>query len=78
MQFHPEFEPDFARALIEAGRDRLPDPDAAIASLAAPDDRAAGGGVDPPFPRGLTRAEPFRNALSSAWKAAGWSSMMKW
>ncbi|MFN3388241.1 MAG: type 1 glutamine amidotransferase [Allosphingosinicella sp.] len=40
MQFHPEFEPDFARALIEARRDRLPDPDAAIASLAGPDDRA--------------------------------------
>jgi GMP synthase-like glutamine amidotransferase len=40
MQFHPEFERDFARALIEARRDRLPDPDAAIASLGAPDDRA--------------------------------------
>lgn len=40
MQFHPEFEPDFARALIEVRRDRLPDPDAAIASLSAPDDRA--------------------------------------
>jgi GMP synthase-like glutamine amidotransferase len=39
MQFHPEFEPDFARALIEARRDILHDPDAAIASLAAPDDR---------------------------------------
>jgi GMP synthase-like glutamine amidotransferase len=38
MQFHPEFEPDFARALIEARRDILPDADAAIASLAAPDD----------------------------------------
>ena len=40
MQFHPEFEPDYARALIEARRARLPDPDAAIASLDAPDDRA--------------------------------------
>ncbi|MEA3035789.1 MAG: hypothetical protein QOH04_1554 [Sphingomonadales bacterium] len=39
MQFHPEFEPDFARALIEARRDILPDPDSAIASLAARDDR---------------------------------------
>jgi GMP synthase-like glutamine amidotransferase len=39
MQFHPEFEPDFARALIEARRGILPDPDAAIASLDAPDDR---------------------------------------
>jgi GMP synthase-like glutamine amidotransferase len=39
MQFHPEFSPDFARALIEVRRDRLPDPDTAIASLAGPDDR---------------------------------------
>ena len=40
MQFHPEFEADFARALIEVRRERLPDPDAAIASLSRPDDRA--------------------------------------
>ncbi|MFL6862768.1 MAG: glutamine amidotransferase-related protein [Allosphingosinicella sp.] len=40
MQFHPEFEPAFSRALIEARRERLPEPDAAIASLDAPDDRA--------------------------------------
>ncbi|MFL6856520.1 MAG: glutamine amidotransferase-related protein [Allosphingosinicella sp.] len=40
MQFHPEFEPAFSRALIEARRELLPDPDAAIASLDAPDDRA--------------------------------------
>jgi GMP synthase-like glutamine amidotransferase len=40
MQFHPEFEPDYARALIEHRRARLPAPDSAIASLAAPDDRA--------------------------------------
>lgn len=40
MQFHPEFEPDFARALIEHRRRDLPDPDAALASLDAPDDRA--------------------------------------
>lgn len=33
FQFHPEFEPDYAKALIEARRDRLPDPEAAIASL---------------------------------------------
>ena len=39
MQFHPEFSPDYARALIEARRERLPDPDAAIASLGAPTDR---------------------------------------
>lgn len=44
VQFHPEFEPAFAQALIEARRDRLPDPDAAIASLDQPNDndRVAG------------------------------------
>ncbi|HEY9552692.1 type 1 glutamine amidotransferase [Allosphingosinicella sp.] len=40
LQCHPEFEPAFAQALIEARRDRLPDPDAAIASLDQPNDRA--------------------------------------
>ncbi|HEX8620597.1 MAG TPA: type 1 glutamine amidotransferase [Allosphingosinicella sp.] len=40
MQFHPEFEPDYARALIEHRRARLPAPDAALASLDSPDDRA--------------------------------------
>lgn len=39
FQFHPEFEPEFAKALIEARRDKLPEPDAAIASLDAPNDR---------------------------------------
>jgi GMP synthase-like glutamine amidotransferase len=39
MQFHPEFEPDYARALIHHRRARLPDPDAAIASLDRADDR---------------------------------------
>lgn len=43
MQFHPEFEPDYARALIESRRARLPAPDAAIASLGRPDDRALVG-----------------------------------
>ena len=33
FQFHPEFAPDYAKALIEERYDRLPDPDAAIASL---------------------------------------------
>lgn len=44
FQFHPEFSPDFAKALIGARRDRIPDPDAAIASLDAPNDteRVAG------------------------------------
>ena len=40
MQFHPEFEPDYTRALIDGRRDFLPDADGAIASLDAPDDRA--------------------------------------
>ena len=40
MQFHPEFEPDFARALIETRRELLPDPDSALASLERSDDRA--------------------------------------
>ncbi len=44
MQFHPEFEPSYAKALIEARRDRLPDPDAALASLDRPNDRERVGG----------------------------------
>ncbi|MGZ8285713.1 MAG: glutamine amidotransferase-related protein [Allosphingosinicella sp.] len=40
MQFHPEFEPGYAQALIEHRRARVPDPDAAIASLERPNDRA--------------------------------------
>jgi GMP synthase-like glutamine amidotransferase len=43
MQFHPEFEPDYARALIEHRRARVPDPDKAIASLRRPNDRALVG-----------------------------------
>ena len=38
FQFHPEFEPEFAKALIAERYDQLPDPDAAIASLDAPND----------------------------------------
>jgi GMP synthase-like glutamine amidotransferase len=44
FQFHPEFSPAYAKALIEARRDRLPDPDAAIASLDAPNDSERVGG----------------------------------
>ena len=44
FQFHPEFEPDYAKALIAKRYDVLPDPDAAIASLDLPDDRARVGG----------------------------------
>ena len=40
FQFHPEFSPDFAKALIEKRYDIVPDPDAAIASLDGPNDNA--------------------------------------
>ena len=40
FQFHPEFSPAFAKALIEKRYDIVPDPDAAIASLNAPNDNA--------------------------------------
>ena len=40
FQFHPEFAPAFAKALIERRYDIVPDPDAAIASLDAPNDSA--------------------------------------
>lgn len=40
FQFHPEFSPDYAAALIDCRRDRLPDPDGAIASLEQPNDNA--------------------------------------
>ncbi|HVM23003.1 MAG TPA: type 1 glutamine amidotransferase [Sphingomicrobium sp.] len=43
FQFHPEFSPDFAKALIERRRDNVPDA-AAIASLDAPNDNALVGG----------------------------------
>lgn len=44
FQFHPEFSPDFAKALIEQRYDIVPDPEVAIASLEAPNDneRVAG------------------------------------
>jgi GMP synthase-like glutamine amidotransferase len=44
FQFHPEFSPAFAKALIEKRYDVVPDPEAAIASLDAPNDneRVAG------------------------------------
>ena len=40
FQFHPEFEPNYAKALIETRRERLADADAAIASLDRPNDNA--------------------------------------
>ena len=43
FQFHPEFEPEYAKALIEARRQKLPDPEAALASLdGANDNRRVG------------------------------------
>jgi GMP synthase-like glutamine amidotransferase len=43
FQFHPEFSPAYAKALIEHRYDRAPDPDAAIASLDAPNDNGRVG-----------------------------------
>ena len=40
FQFHPEFSPAFAKALIEKRYDIVPDPDEKIASLDAPNDSA--------------------------------------
>lgn len=43
FQFHPEFDPAFAAALIEGRRDGVPGADAAIESLNAPNDNARVG-----------------------------------
>lgn len=40
FQFHPEFAPDYAKALIAERYDIVPDPDDAIASLDGPNDSA--------------------------------------
>lgn len=44
FQFHPEFSPEFAKALIEKRYDVVPDPQSAILSLDAPNDNARVGG----------------------------------
>ena len=44
FQFHPEFSPAFAQALIEKRYDNIPNPDRAIGSLDAPNDTAVVGG----------------------------------
>ncbi|HEX5258330.1 MAG TPA: type 1 glutamine amidotransferase [Sphingomicrobium sp.] len=44
FQFHPEFSPAFAKALIEKRYDRVNNADQAIASLDAPNDNEAVGG----------------------------------
>lgn len=43
FQFHPEFSPAYAKALIEQRYDRTSNPEAAIASLDAPNDNARVG-----------------------------------
>jgi GMP synthase-like glutamine amidotransferase len=43
FQFHPEFDPAFAKALIAERYDRTPDPEAAIATLDSPNDNARVG-----------------------------------
>ncbi len=43
FQFHPEFSPEFAKALIQRRYDDVTDPDPAIASLDAPNDSARVG-----------------------------------
>ena len=44
FQFHPEFAPEFAKALIAERHDKVADPEAAIASLDAPNDSERIGG----------------------------------
>ena len=44
FQFHPEFSPEFAKALIAERHDRVPKPEEAIASLDAPNDNGRVGG----------------------------------
>jgi GMP synthase-like glutamine amidotransferase len=44
FQFHPEFSPAFAKALIAQRFDTVSDPEAAIASLDAPNDKHVCGG----------------------------------
>ena len=56
FQFHPEMSPAFARALYDSRRDRIPEVDAAIASLDAPNDAKRIGSwitrfLESPFPQ---------------------------
>lgn len=44
FQFHPEFSPAYAKALIEKRYDRVNEPDVALASLDAPNDNDRVGG----------------------------------
>ncbi|CAO4132928.1 hypothetical protein OFEAOIEE_LOCUS653 [Methylorubrum extorquens] len=58
FQCHPEFAPDYARALTDGHRAGASDPalvSAALASLEAPHDSARGR-LDPALPAGLDQA----------------------
>jgi GMP synthase-like glutamine amidotransferase len=44
FQFHPEFSPEFAKALITERHDVVPNPESAIESLEAPNDNGRVGG----------------------------------
>jgi len=55
FQFHPEFSPAFAKALIEKRYDVVPNPDTAIASLQAPNDNQVVGGWIRRFLNGETQ-----------------------
>lgn len=55
FQFHPEFSVGYAKALIEKRFDRVNDPDAALASLDAPNDNHVVGGWIRNFLNGQSR-----------------------
>lgn len=55
FQFHPEFSPAFAKALIEKRYDSVTDPDLAIASLDGPNDSHVVGGWIRKFLNGDSR-----------------------
>ena len=55
FQFHPEFSPAFAKALIEKRYDVVPNPETAIASLQAPNDNQVVGGWIRRFLNGETQ-----------------------
>ena len=55
FQFHPEFSPAFAKALIDKRYDVVPNPETAIASLQAPNDNQVVGGWIRRFLNGETQ-----------------------
>lgn len=58
FQCHPEFDPAYAACLIEHRRARLPEPDAALASLREPNDRFLVGSWIGRFLSGSGRSNP--------------------